>query len=94
MDLLKGRFWLCNSCLNDDVINSEAKYTPVTDTKNMRSGMKSNQNSLTESKSALEAIPKPVKIHDKENSFSPEVTRNGLVEENDLSIHPSMPTIL
>ena len=78
---IKGWVWLCESCLTDDVFNSEAKYNPIIDTKITKSGMKSIRNSLTEIKSALRSTPKPVKTHDSESSLSHEVIINGFVDE-------------
>ena len=51
MGRIKGCLWLCDSCLNDDVFNSEAKYNPIIDAKIMKSGMKQIQNSMNESSS-------------------------------------------
>ena len=81
MGRIKGCLWLCDSCLNDDVFNSEAKYNPIVDAKIMKNGMKTIQNSLTEIKSALRPSPEPVKIKDNENTLSREVIINGIVEE-------------
>ena len=81
MGRIKGCLWLCDSCLNDDAFNSEAKYNPIIDAKIMKSGMKQIQNSLTEIKSALRPSPEPVKIIDHDYSLSREVIINGLVEE-------------
>ena len=36
MGRTKGCPWLCDSCLNDDVFNLEAKYNPIIDTKSKK----------------------------------------------------------
>ena len=80
MGRIKGCLWLCDSCLYDDIFSPEAKYNHTIDARNMKSSMKSIQNSLTEIQSALRRIPEPVKKHVNEDSLSREIIINGLVE--------------
>ena len=81
MGRIKGCLWLCDSCLNDYIFSPEAKYNHIIDAKNMKSSMKSIQNSLTEIQSALRPIPEPVKKHVNEESLSREIIINGLVDD-------------
>ena len=81
MGQIKGFLWLCESCLNDDVSNSEAKCNLLIDTKGVKTGMKSIHDSLTEKEFALRPTPEPVKIHGKEDNLSRQVFINCLFEE-------------
>ena len=78
-----GCLWLGDTCFNDDVFISEAKYDAIIHTEITGSVMMSIQNSSTEVKPALKPTLEPVTIHNQENSFSREVNKNGLVEEKE-----------
>ena len=77
---IKGCLWLCDSCLNDDIFNPEAKNNHIVDAKKLKRSMKSIQNSSTEIQSALRPTPEPVKKHVNEESKFREIIINGLVE--------------
>ena len=58
MGIISGCFWICVVCQNDDVFISEAKLNSQIVTKEIKTSVKSIQNSLDEIKTNLEPIKK------------------------------------
>ena len=83
MGRISGCLWICTSCRNDDVFQSEAKLTSLSATKEIKISVNSIQNSLIEiKKSVLEPLKVATKAHPSgDSTTSREILISGLVEQ-------------
>ena len=78
---ISGCLWMCNACLDDNVFNSEAKYTSVITNQTVKNTMKNIQNTLDEMKATLKTPLEPGKSHETQSAISREIVITGLMEE-------------
>ena len=78
---ISGCLWMCNACLDDNVFNSEAKYTSVITNQTVKNTMKNIQNTLDEMKATLKTPLEPGKSHETQSAISREIVITGLMKE-------------
>ena len=83
-----GCLWMCDACLDDNIFNSEAKYTSVITNRTVENTMENIQNTLDEMKATLKT---PLEPGNSESAISREIQSAisrksvipGLMEEKD-----------